>query len=397
MSKSRSDQALWADHAEMWRRPSQIIGGWWDASEPDARTLEHRVKGPWWDLLDEAGITLLVTREYEHLVVALNGNGGRGSLSYLPLPHPSGLAVDRERGQVMIASTRNPNQIIEMQALSAALPRGDRKGGDPARNLLVPKRSWFFPGCLYLHDVAFIGGQLHGNAVGQNAVVRLDEDGTYRRVWWPQTIDGLGPKRFERNYLQLNSIAAGKDLNTSFFSASCDTPSARRPGHRNFPVDRRGVIFDGKTRRPICTGLTRPHSARLHRGQLWVDNSGYGEAGIVRGKKLEVVARLAGWTRGLCCRRDIAFVGTSRVLPRFRQYAPGLKVEKSACGIHALDVKTGRVLASIHWPQGNQIFAIEWLAASKVSGFPFRRGWGRHRARHTDLFYTYDAHQLQKP
>jgi hypothetical protein len=71
-------------------------------------------------------------------------------------------------------------------------------------------------------------------------------------------------------------------------------------------------------------------------------------------------------------------------------------VEKSICGIHALDAKTGRVLASIHWPRGNQIFAIEWLAASKVSGFPFRRGWARHRARHTDLFYTYDAQQLQE-
>ena len=34
----------------------------------------------------------------------------------------------------------------------------------------------------------------------------------------------------------------------SYFSASTDTVSARRPGHRNFAVNRRGVIFSGATR-----------------------------------------------------------------------------------------------------------------------------------------------------
>ena len=44
-------------------------------------------------------------------------------------------------------------------------------------------------------------------------------------------------------------------------------------------------------------------------------NSGYGELGFVSDGRLEVVARLSGWTRGLCIVGDVAFVGTSRVIP----------------------------------------------------------------------------------
>jgi hypothetical protein len=48
-------------------------------------------------------------------------------------------------------------------------------------------------------------------------------------VWWPRTLRALGRRAFARNYLQLNSIAAGTTLRGSFFTASADTPSRRRP------------------------------------------------------------------------------------------------------------------------------------------------------------------------
>ena len=65
-----------------------------------------------------------------------------------------------------------------------------------------------------------IGGDLHANAVGENAVVRLDDDGRAQRVWWPKCIETESGPVFGRNHLQLNSIAAGNDLADSYFSAS---------------------------------------------------------------------------------------------------------------------------------------------------------------------------------
>jgi uncharacterized protein (TIGR03032 family) len=159
-------------------------------------------------------------------------------------------------------------------------------------------------------------------------------------------------------------------VESSFFSASADRMSRRRPGHRNFPVDRRGVIFSGRTREPVVTGLTRPHSARLHEGELWVESSGYGEVGVAMDGRFEAVARLPGWTRGLAFNGHVALVGTSRVIPRFRMYAPGLDLDHSVCGIHALDTRSGELLGSLIWPEGNQVFAVEAVPARLTSGFP---------------------------
>src|SRR5262245_54373485 len=163
-----------------------------------------------------------------------------------------------------------------------------------------------------------VGGELHANAVGENAVVRLRDGGGYDRTWWPAAIERGGKPDFGRNYLQLNSIAAGRDIGSSFFTASADRMGSRRPGHRDFKVDRRGVVFSGATREPIAGGLTRPHSARLHRSRLWALDSGYGGLCSIDGGEVETVARLPGWTRGLGFRGGVAFVATSRVIPRFR-------------------------------------------------------------------------------
>ena len=101
------------------------------------------------------------------------------------------------------------------------------------------------------------------------------------------------------------------------------------------------------------------------------------------------VARLPGWTRGLCFRERVAFVGTSRVLPRFRQYAPGLDLAASVCGVHALDTESGKVVGSLVWPYGNQTFALECVPTSFTSGFPFRAGAKRMTHRERDLFYAF--------
>ena len=388
---------LFAHHHEQSRDPAQIAGQWSGAGEVDPRLLEFRVRGDWWDVLAECGVTLLVTREYEHLVMALRAtaNGGGGSITFMALPHPSGLVADRARKVVHVASTRNPNQVFDLAPVAGLRVRADLPGpapalGSDADRELVPVRSRFLPGCLYLHDLALIGGALHANAVGENAIVRLDADGGTSRVWWPRCIEVNGAPIFGRNHLQLNSIAAGEDLAGSYFSASTSRIQRYRPGHLKFPVDKAGVIFSGATREPIVSGLTRPHSARLNQGAVWVDNSGYGEVGFASAGRFEPVAKLPGWTRGLCFHGETAFVGTSRVIPRFRAYAPGLDVDTSLCAVHAIDARTGKTRGSLIWPWGNQIFAIDWLPRDVSSGFP----WGVARKRPTRikrLFYAFST------
>lgn len=373
-----SENALWAHHHGEFRDPDGVVSQWQAPDAIDPQLLRHSVRGRFWEALAAAKATLIVTREYEHLVVALSA-GRAPRISCLRLPHPNGLAVDERGGRLYIASTRNPNMIFEFAASNGKVARdGELNHGREAANFLLPVGARYLPGCLYIHDIAMIDGKLFANAVGMNAVVELPTAGGFKTAWWPRCIDGRnGPQLFGRNYLQLNSIAAGKTVAGSFFSASAEKPSARRPGHLNFPVDQRGVIFSGRTREVVATGLTRPHSARFVGSELWVDNSGYGEVGRIAGRCFEAVARLPGWTRGLGVAGDIAFVGTSRVIPRFACYAPGIDLEKSRTGIHALDLKTGRVLGSILWPRGNQIFGVELLRGIDSPGFPLAMGGTR--------------------
>ncbi len=358
----------------------------------DSMLFDYRADRSFWEALGGLGLRLLVTREYEHLVMALGARSGRPEISYFPLPHPSGLVADPSTGGFHVACTRNPNMLMEFRPAGAGWSRRDLGRKVRFRGELMPIRTRFLPGCLYLHDLAWIGRTLHGNAVGQNAVVSLSYDREPRHVWWPRAISRKGPAAFGRNSLQLNSIAAGKTLRDSFFSASCDRPGPKVPGDPDFPVDGRGVIFSGRTREPAVTGLTRPHSARLHRGRLWVANSGYGELGTALNGRFSAAIRLPGWTRGLLLAKGVLFVGTSRVLSRFRAYAPGLDPERCVCAVHALEISSGRRIGSLVWPQGNQIFAIDALPARATPGFPFPVE-GKERSSRIisirDLFHTF--------
>jgi uncharacterized protein (TIGR03032 family) len=388
--------SLWAQHSAAWRDPFAVASQWTEATALDPRLLDYSSEGEWWETLSATGAVLLVTREYEHLLTALSVQGGQPAQSYFRLPHPSGLCVDLARGRVYVASTRNPNQVFDFAPASGQLARQDIDAQPLPGNVLLPVRSRFYPGSFYLHDLALVGGALHANSVGSNSIMRLEDDGSVERVWYPRCVETQRGPAFGHNAIQLNSIAAGESIEGSFFSASADAMTALRPGQPDYPVDGRGVIFSGGSREPVVRGLTRPHSARLAHGCLWVDNSGYGEVGLAEDGRFVPVARLPGWTRGLAVHDGVAFVATSRVIPRFRQYAPGLDVDHSRCGLHALDIASGRRLGSLYWPYGNQVFAVELAPLSFTSGFPVDAGSPRSSERDAALFYTFTyAHSIR--
>jgi uncharacterized protein (TIGR03032 family) len=359
------------------RDPAEILSGSYETNGLSPNSLQVKTTESFIELLERLKITLFVTREYEHLVLALAVKNGALLQSFIHLPHPSGLVVNRVSRSLFVATTRNPNQIWELKPATNYLRRGDRLADLNFRSYLLPTRVKYLPGAYYLHDLAILKGRLYGTSVGQNAVVRLDfdKDHSDKIVWWPKCIEDERQKpNHTANFIQFNSIAAGRTLEESFFSASSSKISRMRPGHLNYSIDRKGVIFSGKTREVCATGLTRPHSARFFENQIWVDNSGYGEVGYVENGRFKPYMRLPGWTRGLAFVNRIMFVGVSRVLPKFHVYAPGLDAEKeNQCGLYAIDLDKGTIIGSVTWPYGNQIFALDWMRTSMTEGFPFIR------------------------
>ena len=79
------------------------------------------------------------------------------------------------------------------------------------------------------------------------------------------------------------------------------------------------------------------------------------------------------------------------MIPKFRRYAPGLDIDGSLCGLHAVDTSSGRVLGSLVWPYGNQIFGLDWAPFGMTSGFPFDVGKRSQSARTKKLFYAFST------
>ncbi|HTA60977.1 MAG TPA: DUF4915 domain-containing protein [Bacteroidia bacterium] len=369
---SKVKEALWEKQNLALRHPSELFGTSFKNAGITKQTLSFKASASFTQLLHKLKITLIVSREYENLVLALNApNAKKIKQSFFHLPHPSGIAVDRTKNIMYVAATRNPNQVIEFKVSTQSLNR--LKVPAVAPKILIPARTKYYPGQYYFHDLVLNKGKLYANSVGMNAIVPIDFSTTEveKPIWWPKCIEQKGKPDTSVNYIQLNSIAFGKDLKSSFFSASGTKIGSTLPGDLDYPVDKLGAIFSGKTREPIGFGLTRPHSARLHKGKIWVANSGYGEVGYFKNKQFVPVFKFNGWTRGLCFIDSILFVAISRVLPRFRHYAPGIKSKTQTCAVVAIDTIKKEKIGEIEFPYGNQIFAIDYFNSDKCEGFAF--------------------------
>jgi uncharacterized protein (TIGR03032 family) len=112
-----------------------------------------------------------------------------------------------------------------------------------------------------------------------------------------------------------------------------------------------GAILDVDSGEVVCTGLSMPHSPRWHDNRLWVLESGKGSLATVDlgTGRLEEVARVPGFARGLAFAGRYALLGLSRVrehafdgLPLTRERGDELR-----CGVWAVDTRTGQTVGYI--------------------------------------------------
>ena len=115
-----------------------------------------------------------------------------------------------------------------------------------------------------------------------------------------------------------------------------------------------GCVIDVQTNEVIATGLSMPHSPRVHAGKLWLLNSGTGHFGYIDRATgaFEQVAFCPGYLRGLSFHGNYAIVGLSK--SRQNKTFSGLELDsnlKSAgvearCGVQVINLATGDV---VHW------------------------------------------------
>lgn len=166
-------------------------------------------------------------------------------------------------------------------------------------------------------------------------------------VWKPSFISKLAAE--DRCHLNGLAMENGEPRYVTCTAAS-DVHEGWREHRENG-----GIVIDVKTNEIVCTGLSMPHSPRLHNGKLWLLESGSGYFGYVdfAKRRFERVTFCPGYVRGLSFIGDFAVVGLSKC--RQNDTFSGLELDKNLAdkkiearsGLQVIDLRTGDIVHSM--------------------------------------------------
>ena len=234
--------------------------------------------------------------------------------------------------------------LFQLWRLENALNPGQAVGVND--RLYVP-RVGYTVGNLDVHDVAVEAtGRVVFAVTSFNCLATVSARYNFTPLWQPPFISSL----VKEDRCHLNGIAL-QDGSVRYVTLVSRSDAAE--GWRERRGDG-GCILEVPSGRVVVDGLSMPHSPRVHRGQLWVLDSGTGRLGSVdpvQGK-LEPVVFCPGYARGLAFAGDYAVVGLSR--PRHDKNFGGLELESNLtakgveprCGLSVLDLRNGE---EAHW------------------------------------------------
>ena len=212
--------------------------------------------------------------------------------------------------------------------------------------LYVPKIS-NTTGDVGVHDVAVeANGRLVFAATLFGCLATTAEAASFTPLWRPPFVSRVVPE--DRCHLNGLALEDGRVRYVTAVSTS-DVVDGWRDRRRDG-----GVVVEVPSGRVVATGLSMPHSPRVHDGKLWVLNSGTGHLGTIDRQtgKFEAVTFCPGYLRGLAFARHYAIVGTSK--PRRDKTFGGLSIEdelarrggEARCGIYMIDLRDGSIA---HW------------------------------------------------
>jgi uncharacterized protein (TIGR03032 family) len=233
------------------------------------------------------------------------------------------------------------NSILRFENV---VPRGQQLEGHDA--VFVPQIAWY-TGDVFAHDV---GALPSGRPVFVNTLfsclATVDDQTSFRPVWRPRFIGALRPE--DRCHLNGLAMADGRPR---FVTAAgrTDAPRAWREARTGG-----GIVIDIASGEVVASGLTMPHSPRLHEGRLYICNAGTGELGEIEpgSGRFNPIAFLPGFARGIAFAGDSILVGLS--LPRQHRDFSGLPLDERLkregreprCMIQVVDRRRGEAL---HW------------------------------------------------
>ena len=317
-------------------------------SAPEAFSSVHTTSFP--AILRELRSSILVTTFQAGRVILLRPQGDVLNTHFLALHRPMGLAADHER--IFVGAHSSVHEYRNVPALASRL---DPPGANDAVYLL---RNIHVTGHVDIHEMAFSGAECWYVNTLFSCLCTLDNEHSFVPRWRPRFVSGYAPE----DRCHLNGLAMG-DGQPRYLTAlgESNVREGWRPNKRTG-----GIVIDYASSEIVARGLSMPHSPRLHRGRLWVLESGRGALSTVDTLtgRVETVAQVPGFTRGLDFVGPIAFIGLSQL----RASNPFTDIPLTddnpdrASGVWAVNIETGATVAFLRFSASvEEIFAVQAL------------------------------------
>jgi uncharacterized protein (TIGR03032 family) len=218
--------------------------------------------------------------------------------------------------------------------------------------LYIP-RVGYTTGDLDVHDIVV---EDSGRVVFVNTMfgclATFSNQHSFTPLWKPSFLSKITPE--DRCHLNGLALENGKCRYVTVVSRSDVADGWRNRRHDG------GCVLEVPSGETIVSGLSMPHSPRVHRGELYVHNSGTGYFGKIDRQKglFEPITFCPGYLRGMAFSGNYAIVGLSR--PREDKTFSGLRLESELlqrdaeawCGLQVIELSTGNV---IEWVRLNGI------------------------------------------
>ena len=306
-------------------------------------------------LLEQLGISLAVTTYQAGKLMLVRSDGGKLSTLLRSFEQPMGLAVDLKLGRMVVGTRR---MVWTLRSAPEIAPQLDPPGRHDA--CFVP-RSAHVTGDIRSHEIALLGGKPWIVNTLLSCLCTLDdEDYGFVPRWRPPFVDRL----VAEDRCHLNGLAV-QDGRIRFVTAMGETNERDK-----WKADKvgGGIVIDVESGQTIVRGLSMPHSPRCYRNRVFVLDSGRGHLSTVdvASGKVDPVAALPGYARGLAFHGRFAFVGLSKI--RESNIFGGLPIaerydeSQRKCGVYAVDLESGQVAGFLVFEAGcTEIFDIQVL------------------------------------
>jgi uncharacterized protein (TIGR03032 family) len=304
-------------------------------------------------LLRQGGFSFLVSTYQAGKLIVVRADGDVTNTHFRTFDTPMGMAFSR--GRLAVGTKLDVREFHNQPEVAgkALEPHGKHDAAFMPRHQIST-------GQIAIHEVAWAGDELWLVNTRFSCLCTLDPRFSFVPRWRPKFVTALAPQ--DRCHLNGLSLRDGRPRYVTALGATDDAAGWRENKARG------GCLIDIDSNEFIAQGLSMPHSPRWHDGKLWVLESGAGSLAIVDLKtgRLETVALVPGFTRGLDFIGPYAFIGLSQVretaLFSGIPITDRLPVEERKCGVWVIDTRNGEIVAFLRFEAGVQeIFAVQVL------------------------------------